>query len=355
MKKILIAGAGGPASEGVINSLIKFGSKFEIIGMGADASDLVLSNAKRKYLVPMATDPAYFEKLLEIIEHEKPDLLHAQNDTEVLEISKNREALQKVGVLTFLPDHATIKTCVDKWKSYNAFLKAGITVPRNIVINDEKDLKEAFTSLSGSQNQIWLRANVVGGGGIGALPASDFDFAKNWISHHRGWSKFLAAELLTRNTVTWMSIWYEGKLVVAQTRARGGWVHGNRTLSGVTGVTKIGRTMTDPIVTRIAQESIFAVDDKPHGIFAVDMTYDDKGMPNPTEINIGRFFTTVLFFTQAGINFPEIYADLILEKKFPDLDKKVNPLEDNLLWFRGMDSFPRLLTEQDYLNEISRL
>ena len=28
---------------------------------------------------------------------------------------------------------------------------------------------------------------------------------------------------------------------------------------------------------------------------------------------------------------------------------------DNLLWFRGMDSFPRLLTEQDYLNEISRL
>ena len=220
---------------------------------------------------------------------------------------------------------------------------------------DEKDLKEAFTSLSGSQNQIWLRANVVGGGGIGALPASDFDFAKNWISHHRGWSKFLAAELLTRNTVTWMSIWYEGKLVVAQTRARGGWVHGNRTLSGVTGVTKIGRTMTDPIVTRIAQESIFAVDDKPHGIFAVDMTYDDKGMPNPTEINIGRFFTTVLFFTQAGINFPEIYADLILEKKFPDLDKKVNPLEDNLLWFRGMDSLPRLLTEQDYLNEISRL
>ena len=87
MKKILIAGAGGPASEGVINSLIKFGSKFEIIGMGADASDLVLSNAKRKYLVPMATDPAYFEKLLEIIEHEKPDLLHAQNDKEVLEIS----------------------------------------------------------------------------------------------------------------------------------------------------------------------------------------------------------------------------------------------------------------------------
>jgi hypothetical protein len=351
VKRVLVAGAGGPASEGVINSLNQTGGKFEVIGIGSDASDLVLSSAKRRYLVPRASDSMYWTELQRILEREQPELLHAQNDNEVLEISKHRDQLQKIGVKTYLPEHSTIETCVDKWKSYTAFSNAGIRVPRNIMINDVNDLKEAFSSLTGSNTQIWLRANVIGGGGIGALPTSDFGLAKKWIEHHRGWSNFLAAEMLTKNTVTWMSIWYEGNLIVAQTRARGGWVHGNRTLSGVTGVTKVGRTISDPTVTRIAQESIFAVDKKPHGIFSVDMAYDENETPNPTEINIGRFFTTVLFFTKAGVNFPEIYADIILESKFPSLKKTINPLEDNLFWFRGMDSSPKLLSEQEYLRE----
>jgi hypothetical protein len=351
MKKVLIGGAGGPASEGVINSLLQAKSKYKIVGMGADASDLALSNANKKYLIPMASDPNYVDKLMEIVECEHPDLIHVQNDNEVVEVSKIREMLHGKGVNTFLPSHSTIETCVNKWRSYEAFSKAGIKVPKNILINNEADLSEAFDSLSNAKNQIWLRANVIGGGGMGALPTSDYNFAKSWIDHHNGWSKFIAAEMLTKNTVTWMSIWHEGRLVIAQTRSRGGWVHGNRTLSGVTGVTKIGRTISDPVVTEISKKSIFAVDSKPHGIFGVDLAYDENGIPNPTEINIGRFFTTVLFFTQAGVNFPEIYSDLALSGIIPDFAPLVNPLQENLLWFRGMDSQPRILSEGDYLKE----
>ena len=51
------------------------------------------------------------------------------------------------------------------------------------------------------------------------------------------------------------------------------------------------------MVDEIALRAITAVDGSPHGIFSVDLTYDDEGVPNPTEINIGRFFTTHLFFT----------------------------------------------------------
>ena len=69
-----------------------------------------------------------------------------------------------------------------------------------------------------------------------------------------------------------------------------------------------------------------AVSAKPHGIFGVDMTYDKNGVPNPTEINISRFFTTVLFFTEAGLNMPEIFKDIVLYNEFPRLKKKINPL-----------------------------
>ena len=53
--------------------------------------------------------------------------------------------------------------------------------------------------------------------------------------------------------------------------------------------------------------SVRAVSAVPHGIFGVDFAYDKDGVPNPTEINISRFFTTVRFFTEAGVNFPEIF------------------------------------------------
>jgi carbamoyl-phosphate synthase large subunit len=158
--------------------------------------------------------------------------------------------------------------------------------------------------------------------------------------------------MLTPDTVTWLSIWYEGELVVAQSRERRGWTHGNRSISGVTGVTKIGVTCDKNDVTRIAMEAVKAVDAKPHGIFGVDMAYDKAGVPNPTEINISRFFTTVLFFTEAGLNMPEIFKDIALYGEFPRLEKKINPLPNGLLWLRGMDVVPRLMTEAAISQEI---
>lgn len=76
MSKILIGGAGGAPSEGVIRSLLLTEEKEEIIGMGSVPSDLVLSHAERKYVVPYANDPDYKRELMKVIYKEKPDLIH---------------------------------------------------------------------------------------------------------------------------------------------------------------------------------------------------------------------------------------------------------------------------------------
>ncbi|MEI6292024.1 MAG: carboxylate--amine ligase, partial [Chloroflexota bacterium] len=175
----------------------------------------------------------------------------------------------------------------------------------------------------------------------------NYDFAKIWIDQFNGWGNFTAAELLTKDTVTWLSIWYQGELVVAQTRRRLIWSFGNRTLSGVTGITGVGETYSNEAVDRISQDAILSIDARPHGIFAVDMTYDKSGVPNPTEINIGRFFTTHYFFTRAGLNLPEIYCNIALDGVFPSLAKRINPLPDGLLWIRGMDVEPVLTTRRE--------
>lgn len=355
MAKILIAGCGGAPSEGVVNSLLRCDKGDEIVGMGSEPTDLILSNAIRKYIVPFADARNYKQELFKILRFERPDLIHFQNDLEVFEASKIRHEINGLGVKTYMPTHDVIDTCVNKYKSYLKWSSSGVKVPINILIKSENDLKMAFSKLANEDGMIWLRASSIGGGGKGALPTNDYDFAKGWINKFNGWGDFVAAEILTKDTVTWLSIWYEGELVVAQTRLRKGWTHGNRTLSGVTGVTKVGQTHSDELVNTVALDAIRSIDSRPHGIYGVDMAYSNNGFPNPTEINISRFFTTVLFFTEAGLNMPKIFKDIALYNEFPILDKKINPLPDGLMWMRGMDTEPKLVTEQDLLNNLITL
>ena len=117
----------------------------------------------------------------------------------------------------------------------------------------------------------------------------------------------------------------------------------------------MGQTFSDNYVDDIAFNTVLAIDAKPHGIYGVDMAYDNLGVPNPTEINISRFFTTILFFTEAGLNMPEIFKDLALYGAMPQIDKKLNPLENGLIWLRGMDTQPKLMTESDLINSIIKL
>jgi len=350
--KILIADAGGAPSEGVITSLLKCDKHEEVIGMGSEPTDLVLSNAQRKFCVPYIYEPGYKDKLFEILKNEQPNLIHFQNDHEIFYASQIRDEIHAAGVKTFMPAHDVIDTCVHKYKTYMRLKEAGVKVPETVILNDENDLRLALKELGDENGKVWLRASSIGAGGKGAAPTNDFKFGKGWIDRCNGWGDFTASQILTANTVTWLSIWHEGELVVAQTRIRKGWTHGNRTISGVTGVTKVGQTYSDPLVDTISLKTILAVDRKPHGIYGVDMTYDNTGIPNPTEINISRFFTTVLFFTEAGLNMPKIFKDIVLYNEFPNIEKKINPLLDGLLWLRGMDTKPRLMTVEEFENEV---
>ena len=343
MAKIQVGGAGGAPSNNFIRSLNESGRNDYLIGTSCDVADLFLAQVSERYHIPPALDPAYPDALLRLISKTKPDFIHLQNDFEVRAVSRLRHQIESLGVKHYLPATETVENCVDKEKSYQIWQGAGLRVPRTMLLHSPADLKKAFDSYG---EKIWVRA-IEGGGGRGALPANNYNFAKLWIDRFNGWGQFTAAELLTKNTVTWLSIWHQGELVVAQTRRRLSWNFGNRTLSGVTGVTGVGETYSDETVDRISQDAIYTIDAKPHGIFAVDMTYDNNGIPNPTEINIARFFTTHYFFTKAGLNMPKIYCDIALDGNFPALQKRINPLPDGLIWIRGMDVEPVLTTRSE--------
>jgi len=342
MAKILIGGAGGAPSNNFIWSLRESSRTDHLIGTSCEPSDLFLADVDEKFVIPPAKSAEWKPVFLRLLHRTKPDFVHVQNDFEVRALSRIRSELDQLGIRYFLPDSDAVENCVDKGASYQIWKKSGVAVPHTVIIRNEEDLKSALEMFGG---KMWIRATE-GGGGKGALPVDNFDFARIWINHYDGWGRFTAAELLSSDTATWMSIWHEGELIVAQGRRRLSWNFGNRTLSGVTGITGVGETIDDPKVDQLAMDAIHAVSPKPHGIFAVDMTYDFGGNPRVTEINIGRFFTTHYFFTKAGLNMPEIYVNLGLDRQKPVISKKINPLPAGLCWIRGMDTRPVLVTRE---------
>ena len=335
--KVIITGAGGAASIGFCRSLYDADTDYEIVGVDCSKYHLSLADVDHKYLVPRVDDPDYIEVLNHIAEKHQADFLHSQPDTEIEFLSAHRGELK---VRTNFPPEAVVRVCMDKWKSYKAWKAAGVKVPRTLLIQDEDGLSRAFKDLG--SGTIWIRSTK-GAGGKGSLPTSDIKEACAWVNLCNGFGRFTAAELLSDRTVTWSSIWDKGELVVAQGRERLCWGYSHNSFSGVTGLTGTGITVSDKVVDDVALASILAIDPVPNGIFSVDMTYDSEGVPNPTEINIGRFFTTHHFFTRAGVNFPDIFVRLSLGLPLDELARKVNPLPSGLAWVRGMDSEPVLV------------
>jgi carbamoyl-phosphate synthase large subunit len=339
MIRVVVTGAGGSPAIGFVRSLRAAPEQFYIIGFDTNPYTLQRAQTDERYLVPRPSDPAYLPVVLDIFNATKPDLLHVQISAEMVAISALRESLP---CRTFLPRHQTIVTCEDKYASYACWRKAGLKVPETILLNNEEDLQEAFERFG---PRLWLRFTS-GSAGRGALPTSDPEEARLWIEFHRGWGSFSASECLEERTVTWQAIYKGGELVVAQGRRRLYWEFASRARSGVTGVTGTGVTVSDPLVDKIAQQAVLAIDDRPDGVFGVDLTYDRQGVPNPTEINIGRFFTTHQFFTRAGLNMPYIFVQCGLNRTVPYISNKINPLTPGLAWIRGMDIVPVLTTER---------
>ncbi len=346
MKKILLTGAGGAATTNFVRSLRLASERFFLVGVDCDKYSLQRAETDKKHLIPTCSDSDYIPCLNDIIKEYDIHLLFAQPDVEIAVISSERK---NVETRVFLPGDDIIKICQDKVSSYQKWRNAGIKVPQTMLIRNEGDLQKAWSELQQKNGKIWIR-EISGAFGKGSLPATNYDMAKKWIDFKDGWGKYSAAECLEEQSVTWQSLWKNGELVVAQGRKRLYWEFANRSPSGVTGLTGTGITYSDATLDEIALKSILTIDSQPHGIYSVDLTYDLEKVPNPTEINIGRFFTTHYFFSKAGLNMPYLYVKLALGEETILPLKKMNPLPDNLAWIRGMDVEPKLTT----LDEINK-
>jgi glutathione synthase/RimK-type ligase-like ATP-grasp enzyme len=321
---VLLLGAGGAAANSVARCLRMAGG-YRITGTNADPYDLHLAQVDAGRLLPRADDPGYGEALHNLIEELHPDVILAQPEEEVRKLAEWE-------LSDHLPDFESIEVCGDKFACYEAWREAGLTVPRTVLLRDPVDAIGALETMG----RVWLRS-VHGAGGSGALSTSSLAEALSWIDRHKGWGTFTAAEVLSAETVAWQSVWHHGRLVAGQSKRRLRWANAKNVPSGIGGSAAISETVSDPAVSDAAIAAIATIDTEPHGAWGVDFAYDKHGVLNPTEINLGRFFTTVDFFAAAGLNLPDLLCNPSEGAALHD------PLPPGLLWIRGMDRAPKLV------------
>lgn len=276
MSKILILGAGGPAGVNTCRALHAAGH--DIIAADDNFGHLIWCEP---YTEELRAIPA-----IDQIDDLKCDFVMAQPDVLALRLA-DAVAGEKVYTPTFLPDRRTIVLCQDKWESGLAFRRAKLRKDFSYLVQGAPDLLKFNTPH-------WVRARH-GAGARGSFLAANEYRAEQWINLWLSIDRtldFLIEEYLPGRDLAWSSIWYHGKLITSFLRERLEYIYPHLTMTGLTGTPTIARIVHDEVANSVAYAAVQAVDDRPHGIFSVDMREDSDGVPRPTEINAGRGFTT---------------------------------------------------------------
>jgi len=341
MKKVLVLGAGGSAGINFVASLRIAPEKVYIVGCDINKWHLELPDLDVRYIVPRCSEPNYLNAIRAIANEHEIGFIHAQPDVEVEFLSEHRD---EVPVKTVLPSIEAIRICRDKFKTNRTLEKAKVPAARSYLINNINDISDILKKLiHGKLDRAWIRA-VKGAGSRAALPVKTSRQAREWIHYWRTMRSleskdFMLCEYLPGKEFAFQSLWKDGDLIVSQARERLEYLFGNLSPSGQSSSPSVAVTRNRDDVNDIATRAIKAVDRRPHGVFCVDMKENMDGVPCITEINAGRFFTTSNFFSELGINMPDLLLKIAYQEKLPKLPK-YNAIPEGHFWIRLMDKGP---------------
>ena len=336
MTSVLLLGAGGSAAENVADALRRAARGYRIVGADASNVKLQLSSADERVVVPRADATSYVEAIAWAVKKFGCDVVHPQPDPDVREIGAARD---RIGARTYLPTQAVLAVAADKLRFAQQMRDAGVAVPEAATYENAASVVDVTDALLARHERVWVRARV-GAGARASLPVRTGLQADAWI---RWWvdernmhvSDFMVSEMLPGREFAYQSVWQDGELVSGQARERVEYLYGHLTPSGQTSTPSVARTVDEPTVDDLAIRAIRALDPRPSGAYCVDIKASATGLPNVTEINAGRFFTTSNFFAAAGLNMPDMLVQCALGERPPRTG--TSPLAADLYWIRMVD------------------
>lgn len=136
--KALVTGAGAVLGQGIIKSLRQSSLSPEIVAADPNPLSAGLYWSERAYRVPFADDPAFGDRIAEILDRERPDVVLVGTDVELSYFARHRAALETAfGTHVLVSDPRVISIADDKYETYRFFTAAGLDAPLSARGEDE--------------------------------------------------------------------------------------------------------------------------------------------------------------------------------------------------------------------------
>jgi carbamoyl-phosphate synthase large subunit len=141
--KVLVTGAGALLGQGILRSLRRSSLAPTLVAVDPSPLSAGLYWADSAHLVPMARDPAYLERIEEVLRLEKPDVVMVGTDVELMIFAEHRariEAEHDCIVLVSPPE--VIAIADDKWLTFRFFEEHGLPRPDSALADGAVALAE---------------------------------------------------------------------------------------------------------------------------------------------------------------------------------------------------------------------
>ncbi|MGH6689588.1 MAG: hypothetical protein ACREF4_02765 [Gammaproteobacteria bacterium] len=347
-------GAGSGAANNLVRSLKTGDPSLLTIGTHWDRFTLCRSSADRKFLLPKLTDEGFPDAMQQLIRKESVDLVFPNTDADVEVVSRLRHELP---CRVFLPSERVVELCMDKYE-LGMFLRGqGFPAPVTHPIDDVEQIEAVWTRF-GRPTKLWCRVRA-GSGSMAALPVATSGQARAWIEYWRDMRGmppdfFTLSEYLPGRDFACQSLWKEGQLVLLKTVERLAYFGGASHPSGVSSIASVAKTVYEPRVAAICEQAVRAIDPQVSGAFSVDLKEDETGVPNVTEINVGRFITMMNFFDFVGTaNMSTTYVKLAFDE--PVEIPESYDFVDDYYFVRDVDTTPTIVHVDRLFDDIQTL
>ncbi|MFJ3273966.1 ATP-grasp domain-containing protein [Streptomyces sp. NPDC086776] len=133
--RILVTGVGGAPGLDLARHLMRMGC--EIIAADADplAAGLLLDGVT-PHVLPLAADPDYSQRLLDLCRDARPDALMSTVEHELPRLSGLLDDLYALRVRTWLPEIETLNACIDKARFHAVLRSKGVPTPTTVPPKD---------------------------------------------------------------------------------------------------------------------------------------------------------------------------------------------------------------------------
>ncbi|MFH1445484.1 MAG: ATP-grasp domain-containing protein [Nanoarchaeota archaeon] len=164
--KILTTGGGAPGARGIFKSF-RMGAKeegreLEIITSDADDQSYGFHLADKHYVIPSGKSPDFIEKLLEICEKERPQLLYSWVTPELVPLAENKNRFEALGTRVVLSDVEAIRTAQNKRLCYETIREFGYA-PEFRFTNTIEGIEKAAIELGYPSKPVCYKPEVAHG------------------------------------------------------------------------------------------------------------------------------------------------------------------------------------------------